>query len=241
MSRIDTAMLLAAGKGERMRPLTDHLPKPLVTVAGRALIDHALDRLKEAGLRRVVVNAWYLADQLDEHLAARRDLAVTLLREPELLDTGGGVVNALPALEAEQFLVVNADAFWFDGRSRALDRLIGAWNPERMDALLMLVRGPAAFGYDGPGDYFADPLGKLIRRVGAPSAPFVHGGVHILHRRAFDGFAPRPFSLVRTWDQAEAAERLYGIVHDGLWFHVGTPEDRQATEAYLQEHRLSPQ
>src|SRR5581483_1667167 len=161
---IRRAMLLAAGLGARMRPLTETRPKPLIAVSGRALLDHALDRLDEAGVETVVVNLHWLGEQIAQHVESRPRPRIVLSREAELLETGGGVVNALPELGAAPFFVVNSDALWLDGATPALTRLAEAWHDDRMDALLLLHRTVAAIGYEGAGDYFADPLGRLARR-----------------------------------------------------------------------------
>jgi MurNAc alpha-1-phosphate uridylyltransferase len=240
MTRITTAMVLAAGYGKRMRPLTDNRPKPLIEVCGRALLDHALDRLGDVGIERVVVNAHYLGEQIVDHLAKRSSPRCLLSMEDALLETGGGVVKALPLLGAEPFYVINADIFWLDGAIPALERLARGWDDSRMDSLLLLQRTVTALSYDGPGDYFADAAGALTRRQGGEVSPFLYAGVQILHPRSLAGRPEAPFSRNLVWDEQQAAGRLFGIVHDGLWFHVGTPGDLQATEEYIDEHRLSP-
>lgn len=227
------AMALAAGLGKRMRPLTDTIPKPMVNVAGRALIDHVLDRFAAAGVKQVVVNLHYHRAVLETHLKTRRDLDIVLSSETELLETGGGVKKALPLLGAEPFFVANADVLWFDGATPALNRLAQAWNDGEMDALLLLQRAASAFGYEGVGDFFLDPLGRVTRRRGRLVAPFVFAGVQILHPRLFKSAPDGAFSLNAVFDQAEEAGRLWGIAHDGLWFHVGTPESIAATESEL--------
>lgn len=240
MVKLDTAMVLAAGYGKRMRPLTDTRPKPLIEVCGRTMLDHVLDRLEEAGVTRVVVNSFYLADQIEAHLVKRATPLTVISREDILLETGGGVVKALPLLGDQPFYAINADIFWFDGAIPALDRLARGWDDERMDSLLLLQRTVTALGYEGTGDYFADPAGVLKRRVGGQVAPYLYAGVQILHPRAMVGRPEEPFSRNLVWDEQQEAGRLHGLIHDGLWFHVGTPEDLRATEEYLSEHRLSP-
>lgn len=227
------AMVLGAGLGKRMRPLTDRMPKPLVEVAGRTLIDRVLDRFAAIGVRDVVVNLHYHADKLERHLARRDDMRVRFSHEPELLETGGGVRKALPLLGAEPFFVANADVLWLDGAQSALARLACAWKDSDMDALLLLTRAATAFGYEGRGDFFLDPLGRVRRRRGHEVAPFVFAGVQILHPRLFDGAPDGAFSLNLLFDRALEAGRLWAIAHDGLWFHVGTPESVAATEAAL--------
>jgi len=227
------AMVLAAGRGERMRPITDTLPKPLVPVAGRTLLDRALDHLEAAGVAAVIVNSHYLADQVEAQVAARVAPPVEISREDVLLDTGGGVAKALPRLGSLPFFVVNSDALWTDGVTPALGRLAAAWDDSAMDALLLLVPVAAAIGYDGRGDYDRGDNGRLRRRGDAAAASLVFGGVQILHPRLFDGAEVEPFSLRRLYDTAEDAGRLHGLVHDGAWYHVGTPAALAAVEDRL--------
>lgn len=220
-------MVLAAGRGLRLRPLTEHTPKPLVQVAGRALLDHALDLLVAADVREIMVNAHHLAEQIERHMAAfaRRHpmLTIHVSREVELLETGGGVLKALPWLGAEPFFVLNSDVIVRDGASPALARLAERFDPRSMDALLLLQPVERAFGYDGAGDYAIDREGRLTSRGDRPSAPFVFTGTQILTPRLFSGERGGAFSLKRLYDRAEAAGRLFGLVHDGAWLHVGTP------------------
>lgn len=228
-----TAMVLAAGLGKRMRPLTETLPKPLLPVAGRTLLDRVLDRFEEADLARVIINLHYFRAAMEAHLAGRRTPPIELSPELTLLETGGGVTNALPKLGAAPFYVANADVLWLDGKVPALARLARAWNEEAMDALLLLHPAVTAIGYDGAGDYFIDPLGRLRRRRGAEIAPFIFAGVQILHPRLFAQAPDGPFSLNVLYDRAEKSGRLWGLRHDGLWFHVGTPQGLAETEAML--------
>lgn len=232
-----TAMVLAAGLGTRLRPLTDRMPKPLVEVGGRTLLDHALDRLQDAGVERAVVNAHYRAGMIAEHVAKRSRPAIELSLEEELLETGGGVARALPLL-ADKFLVANSDVLWLDGKVPALQRLARAWDDERMDALLLMQRTATAVGYDGSGDYVVDPLGKPRRRKEREIAPFLFAGVQLLHRRLFDGAPDRRFSLNLLYDRAERAGRLAAVVHDGEWYHVGTIEGLETTEQRLGSSRV---
>ena len=229
-----TAMVLAACLGTRLRPITDGMPKPLVRIRGRTLLDHAIDRLAAARVETIVVNAHYRAEQIVAHLAARKRPRIVLSAERDLLDTGGGVSKALPLL-GENFYVVNADVLWLDGKVAALDRLTRAWHDTEIDALLLLQRTTTASGYDGHGDYFLDPLGVPQRRCEGQIAPLLFAGVQLLHRRLFDelGAMPAKFSLNRLYDLAQERGRLRAIVHDGEWYHIGTPAGLAAAEDRL--------
>lgn len=218
------AMILAAGEGRRLRPLTEAVPKPLLEIGGKPMIDHAFDRLEEFGIEEVVVNTWYLAEMLEAHLAKRTRPRVRIMRESALLGTGGGVRRALPLLGPDPFLVVNADAIWLDGPTPMLRRLCGNWDGERMDALLLLVSTTKAIGMDGLGDFYLDTLGRVTRRVQRQVAPYFYGGVQLMHPRLFEGTPDGPSSMNLVWDRALKAERLWGVVHDGVWTHVGTLE-----------------
>jgi MurNAc alpha-1-phosphate uridylyltransferase len=218
-----TAMVLAAGLGLRMRPLTERLPKPLIEVDGRTLIDRILDHLAAAGVADAVVNVHHLAAQMRQHLAARQRPRIAISDESErLLETGGGIVKALPLLGPAPFLAVNGDVLWFDGTQPSLGDLAGFWREDRMDALLLLHPTVSAVGYDGAGDYLMDQQGRLARRRQGV-APFLFAGIQILSPRLFEGLKPEPFSLNRVYDRAEAEGRLYGVRHLGRWMHVGTP------------------
>jgi MurNAc alpha-1-phosphate uridylyltransferase len=232
-----SAMVLAAGRGTRMRPISDTVPKPLVEVGGRTLIDHAIDRLALAGVEEVVVNVHYKAEMVAAQLAARDHPRIRLSHEKELLETGGGVAHALPLL-GEYFFAVNADILWLDGAEDTLARLAAAFDPAEADAVLLLQRTVTAVGYDGNGDYFLDSLGVPRRRGEREIVPFIFAGVQLLHRRLFDTVAERRFSLNLVYDRAEHAGRLHAIVHDGEWYHIGTPEGLAATRARLALHRL---
>ena len=235
-------MILAAGLGERMRPLTDRMPKPLIAVAGRALIDSILDRLEAAGVPDVVVNLHYLGEQLERHLQARARPRIAFSREAVRLETGGGVRQALPLLGGDPVYVVNGDVCWLDGVVPALDRLAAAWRDESMDALLLVQPTATAFGYDGRGDFLLDPWGLARRRGEREVAPFVFAGVQILHPRLFAGTPEGPFSLNLLYDKAAAKGRLHGLRHDGEWFHIGTPRDLQDVEEALRSMAFaSPQ
>ena len=231
-------MVLAAGLGTRLRPVTDTIPKPLVEINGRPLIDHALDRLTLAGVERVVVNIHYKVAMMAAHLSRRDHPQIELSEEAELLDTGGGVAQALPLLD-ETFFVVNGDVFWRDSKDSALLRLAGAFDPANMDAVLLLQRTVTAVGYEGSGDYFLDVRGNPRRRREREVAPYLFAGIQLLHRRLFDRAPGRVFSLVRLFDRAEAAGRLRAIVHDGEWYHVGTPEGLAMTRERLSSHRVA--
>lgn len=230
-----TAMVLAAGLGQRMRPLTDTRPKPLIEVDGRTLIDHALDRLVAAGLERAVVNLFYLGDQIRAHLAGRSDIEIVFTQEEERLETGGGVKNALPILGDAPFYVINADTFWLNGPLDALHRLAIEWDDARMDALLMLHSTVDAYGYSGRGDFVCEPDGRLARRPETEISPWLFTGVQILSPRLFDGAPEGAFSLNVLYDSAIEEGRLFGMIHDGEWFHIGTPSGLAIAETYLGE------
>jgi MurNAc alpha-1-phosphate uridylyltransferase len=230
-------MVLAAGLGTRLRPITDTIPKPLVEINGRSLIDHAIDRLALAGVERVVVNVHYKAAMIVQHLARRDYPQIEFSEETELLDTGGGVARAL-ALLGEAFFVVNSDVFWLDGKDPALLRLAAAYEATTMDGVLLLQRTATAVGYEGSGDYFLDSSGKPRRRREAEAAPYLFAGIQLLNHRLFDTIPGRAFSLVRLFDRAEAAGRLSAIVHDGDWYHVGTPEGLTLSRERLALRRI---
>jgi MurNAc alpha-1-phosphate uridylyltransferase len=232
-----TAMVLAAGLGTRLRPVTDTIPKPLIEINGRTLLDHAIDRLALVGVERVVVNVHYKAAMVAAQLARRDHPRIEISHETELLDTGGGVARALPLLD-DVFFVVNSDLLWLDGQDRILQRLATAFDPERMDAILLLQRTVTAVGYEGSGDYLIDASGYPHRRGEREIAPFLFAGLQLLHSRAFAGISDRVFSLVRIFDRAEEAGRLQAIVHDGEWYHIGTPQGLAATRERLSSHRI---
>jgi N-acetyl-alpha-D-muramate 1-phosphate uridylyltransferase len=232
---IKRAMVLAAGLGERMRPLTDNTPKPLLKLQGSSLIDYALDRLEDAGIESVVVNTFYLADQMEEHLNNRPHPEIMVSREKERLETGGGVLNALPLLGDEPFFVINGDAFWLNGPTDALGRMKELWIGDHMDALLMMHPTVDAYGYNGRGDFLVEPGGLLSRRPEGEDCPYMFAGVQILHPRLFQSMPAGVFSLNRLYDLAIENNRLHGMVHDGEWFHIGTPEGLVETEAFMNE------
>ncbi|PPR18999.1 MAG: D-glycero-alpha-D-manno-heptose 1-phosphate guanylyltransferase [Alphaproteobacteria bacterium MarineAlpha9_Bin7] len=215
------AMLLAAGLGERMRPLTEQIPKPLISIAGVPMIDRMLDHLKEGGVEYVVVNTHHLAEQVAAHLRPRRTPSISIVHEKELLDTGGGVAEALPLLGGSPFLVSNSDIIMLNGVQPFVQRLMETWRPY-MSALLLIHPTVHAPYYSGLGDFILGSDGKMRRRVEREIAPYLFTGVQILHKRLFDRCPAPPFSLNVLYDRAETAGRLYGVVHDGEWMHVGT-------------------
>jgi len=228
-------MVLAAGLGLRMRAITEKKPKPLIQVAGRPLLDHCLDRLADAGVERAVVNIHYLGDQIRRHLQTRKDLEIIISEEPYLLDTGGGALAARQYLGEKPFYVVNSDILLLDGPSKALGRLGDAWRGEIMDAILLLHSTVEAYGYKGCGDFLIDPIGLLKRRPEREVAPFLFCGVQIFHPRLFEDRHVEAFSLNVLFDRAIVTGRLYGIVNDGEWFHIGTPEGLSQAEGYLNQ------
>jgi N-acetyl-alpha-D-muramate 1-phosphate uridylyltransferase len=232
-----SGMVLAAGLGARLRPVTETIPKPLVEINGRTLLDHAIDRLALVGVERVVVNVHYKARMVAAQLSRRDTPRIEISEEPELLDTGGGVKRALPLLD-DAFFVVNSDVFWLNSKDDALLRLAYEFDPDHMDAILLLQRTVTAVGYEGSGDYFLDASGKPRRRGEHEVAPYLFAGIQLLHRRLFDGIPDRIFSLVRLFDRAEQVGRLGAIVHDGEWYHIGTPEGLAATRERLSSHRI---
>ncbi|HEY7581351.1 MAG TPA: nucleotidyltransferase family protein [Acetobacteraceae bacterium] len=228
------AMLLAAGLGTRMRPLTDRLPKPLLPLGGRALIDHALDRLEEAGVETVVVNTHWQADRIAAHLARRDRPRTLLIREPALLDTGGGVKSALSLLGGEPFFVVNGDAFWVDGPVPALARLAAAFDAADVDGVLLVHRTFQVHADAGFGDFALDPWGGVRRRREREVAPYIYAGLQTIAPALLAGMPHGRFSMNQAWDAAMAAGRLRAVVHDGLWFHLSTPADLAEAESILQ-------
>jgi N-acetyl-alpha-D-muramate 1-phosphate uridylyltransferase len=232
----DKAMVLAAGLGLRMRPLTERMPKPLVSVAGRTLLDHVLDKLGNAGVTEAIVNVHYLPDQIIDHVARRKRPRVTISDERTLvLGTGGGLVKALPLLGNEPFFLVNADTLWIDGVRPNLARLAEAFDPSRMDILLLMAPTASSIGYEGNGDYAMLPDGALRKRKEHQVVPFVYAGVAIMSPAIFAGAPNGEFSLTRMFDAANEQERLFGLRLDGTWMHVGTPDAiAAAEEAFLE-------
>lgn len=229
-----TAMVMAAGLGKRMRPLTATRPKPLVEVAGKPLLDHVLDRLHAAGVEKVVVNVHYLADSLEAHLRSKQEMQIVISDERELLlETGGGLVKAAPLIDCDPFLAVNSDNFWVDGPADTIKLLASHWDASAMDALLLLVPHARAGNHTGAGDFHMDRQGHLRRRGKARIAPFVYTGVQIMAKHLLEDAPQGPFSTNLLWDRAIEAGRLFGVVHQGLWFDVGTPPAIRATEEAL--------
>ncbi|WP_421692903.1 nucleotidyltransferase family protein [Aestuariivirga sp.] len=220
-----SAMVLAAGYGQRMRPLTLTRPKPLIEVAGKALIEHGFDRLRLAGVETAVVNVHYLPEQIEDW--AQRQPAPKIIisdERAELLDTGGGVARALPLLGEAPFFVINSDSFWVDDGEPALERLRAAWDDERMDCLLLLSPLDRTVGYDGSGDFVRGEDGRLTRRAKAQGTPLAYIGGYLVSPRLFEGAPSGSFSMNLLWDRAIAEGRLFGVEHTGRWLHVGTPE-----------------
>ena len=228
------AMVLAAGRGERMRPLTDRMPKPMIPVAGRPLIDHVLDRLAAAGVERAVVNVHYLADQIERHVVSRSKPRITISDErDQLLDTGGGVVKALPALGRDPFFHLNSDTIWIDGPTPNLRRLAETFDPANMDALLLLAPTAGSTGYSGQGDFAMTADRRLHRRPKGEVVPHVYAGAAVLTPALFTGAPSGAFSLTRLFDRAAAAGRLHGLQLEGTWMHVGTPDAIPQAEAAI--------
>ena len=229
-----TAMVMAAGLGTRMRPLTDDRCKALVEVGGRALIDWTLDKLAAAGVERAVVNVHHFADRLEDHLSARIAPHIVISDERgQLLETGGGLAKAAPLLGDAPVFVANIDALWIDGDSAELDRLAAGFDAETMDFRLMLSPMGRNLGFPGAGDFFMDPDGRLMRRGARERAPYAYAGVQVMHPRVLAGVAPEPFSTNRLWDDALDAGRLFGAPMDAFWMHVGDPDARNAAENRL--------
>ncbi|RYD95661.1 MAG: nucleotidyltransferase family protein [Sphingomonadales bacterium] len=234
MSAITTAMLLAAGLGTRMKPLTDKLPKPLIEVGGRTLVDRVLDKLVAQGVTRAVVNVHYLADLMEAHLKLRRDVEIIISDEREtLLETGGGVIKALPLLGKDPFFVVNTDVTWATPGDTTFSDMAEAYHPGEMDALLLLADMGATLGFRGPGDFFLGHDGHVQRRGDKPSAPYVFAGTHITHAGVLGGYETRPFSANIYWNAMGRAGRLYGTVMSPFWMHVGDPAGRDEAETRL--------
>lgn len=234
------AMVLAAGLGTRMKPVSDTMPKPLIKVAGKALIDHMLDRLAAAGVTTAVVNVHHLGDQVEAHLKQRRDMEIVISDErARLLDTGGGTVAALSHFGDEPFFSVNTDALFVDARGDALSRLARSWDSARMDALMLLALTVRAPGYRGRGDFEMDPSGRIARRAPQTVSPFVWTTVQIVHPRLFADPPPAPFSTNIVWDRAIKAKRLFGQRLDGDWLEINTPAQIDEAHAFLRDEGLA--
>lgn len=236
MSKVAAAMIMGAGLGTRMRPLTDDRPKPLITVGGKTLIDHSIDRLAAAGVTLVVVNVHYKADMLRSHLSRRRDVEIVFSDETEkLLDTGGGVVKAMPYFGTKPFFVINSDSIWIENSTPVVPAMLAAWDEGRMDGLLLLADLRTAMGYEGTGDFAREADGRLVRArdAGGGSTAYAYPGVQIVHPRLFADAPDGAFSTNIIWDRAIAEGTLFGTLMDGTWIHVGTPEARDEAEATL--------
>ncbi len=237
---INMAMVMAAGLGTRMRPLTNDRPKPLVTLAGKALIDHSLDKLREAGIGRVIVNVHYLPDMVIDHLAGHaRDLDIHISDERDvLLETGGGLIKALPMLTEEPFYCINSDNVWTENGGNSLLDLAAHWDAAKMDALLLVVPNARAFNHSGAGDFFMDDGGLLARRGDNSSAPFIYTGIQLISHRLLRDPPVGPFSTNILWSRAIEEGRLFGMEHKGEWFDIGSPEAIAPTEARLAKSDL---
>lgn len=234
--QIKRAMVMAAGKGTRMRPLTDTLPKPLVPFMGRPLIDHVLDRLGKAGIEEVIVNTHHFADMLEEHLSRRTFPRIVISDErAQLLDTGGGAKHALHLLGSEPVITFNSDSVWIEGLGENLRSLMDAFDPARMDALLMIADASRTIGYVGRGDFHMDPLGALTRRGPGETVPYMFAGVQIIKPSLFAEGPDGVFSTNLIWDRLMERGTLFGQRMSGVWMHVGTPEDLDASEAFLRD------
>lgn len=235
MSGPKTAMVLAAGIGSRMRPLTDHRPKALVEVAGRALVDHVLDRLGEAGVETAVVNVHHFADQMEAHLSGRTHPTVRIADERAgLLDSGGGIKRALPLLGADPIWVANIDSLWIDGTTPPLEAMKAAWDPERMDMLLLLVPQGQGIGFEGPRGFFMDAEGRVTHSADdANPAPLAFVGFQIMKPDLLADAPDGPFSILPVWWRLQDEGRIFGVVMDAFWMHVGDPAGKEATEARL--------
>lgn len=232
--RPEIAMVLAAGLGKRMLPLTERMPKPLVSVGGRTLIDFALDSLSEAGIQKAVINVHHFADMLEVHICGRRTPHILISNErEELLETGGGIKKALPLLGSRPFITFNADSMWIEGTGSNLERLMASWNPDAMDVLMLLAPLATSIGYNGRGDFAMDPSGRLRRRREAETVPFVYTGIAIMKPEMAAETPAGPFSANVFYDRAIAKDRLHGLLLDGQWLHIGDPQAIAAAEACM--------
>jgi MurNAc alpha-1-phosphate uridylyltransferase len=234
------AMVLAAGLATRLRPVSQSRPKALLEVAGKTLLDHALDRLADVGVERAVVNTHYLGDQIERHLAGRKRPVITISKEEAILDTGGGIARVLPLLGADPFYTLNAKIVWRGGQTEALLRLADNWDDARMDALLLLQPTVSAVGYEGPGDLSMDQFGALRFREAQEVAPFVFASIQIVHPRLFAGAPDGAFPLRPLWERAAAKGRLFGLRHDGEWYHVATAQGLAEAQARLGPAGIGP-
>ena len=227
------AMILAAGRGERMGPITDTIPKPMVHLNGRPLISHTLERLEAVGVDDVVINTHHFAEIIENYYKNYQGVNILFSREHDLMETGGGVKTALSMLGDEPFFVINGDAFWLNGPTDALSRLSAHWLPRKMDALLMLHSTVDAYGYDGLGDFLCEADGRLTRRNEHRVVPWLFAGVQILDPKCLINTPPGPFSLNWVYNRILQKDRLYGMIHDGEWFHIGTQDGLYEAETYL--------
>lgn len=235
MTKIKTAMVMAAGLGRRMLPLTENRPKPLVEVAGKAMIDHCFDKLAEAGIGKAVVNVHYLADMMEAHLAALPYPVEILISDEraQLMETGGGLVQAAPMIEESSFFCINSDNLWTDGPENSLRQLTEAWDEEKMDALLLLVPRQSAHNYHGSGDFHLDDENRISRKLPDQQAPLIFAGIQLISKRLLRDAPAGPFSTNIFWERAIGEGRLFGMVHQGEWFEVGSPQAIAPTEAAL--------
>ncbi|TNE37370.1 MAG: nucleotidyltransferase family protein [Alphaproteobacteria bacterium] len=236
MQAFDTAMIMTAGLGTRMAPLTDEVPKPMIEVAGKPIVDHVLDRLVAGGIKRVVANLHYKHRQMRDHLQRRADVEIVFSDETdELLETGGGIKKALPLIDREEFLVANTDAFWIEGAGSNLARLKQAWRPQIMDSLILCAPTVNAIGGISRGDFTMRPDGRLARRGRLPVAPFMMAGIYLIKSELFHDTPEGAFSTNLLWDRALAADRLYGTRLEGIWLHASRPRDLDDMERALSE------
>lgn len=235
MIKVETAMVMAAGLGKRMRPLTETRPKPLVEVAGKAMIDYCFDKLADAGIGKAVVNVHYLADMMEAHLAVLPypiEIRVSDERA-QLLETGGGLVQAESMIDEENFFCINSDNLWTDGQENSLHRLARTWDEDRMDALLLLVPHSSAHNYKGSGDFHLDEENRISRKLSGQEAPLIFSGIQLISKRLLRDAPTGPFSTNIFWERAIGEGRLFGMVHEGEWFEVGSPQAIAPTEAAL--------
>jgi N-acetyl-alpha-D-muramate 1-phosphate uridylyltransferase len=228
-------MVMAAGLGTRMRPLTNDRPKPLVQVGGKAMIDHCFDKLEEAGVETVIVNVHYFPDMLEAHLQSANypfEFRISDERN-QLMETGGGLVQAQSLIDDNMFFCINSDNLWSDGAPTSLERLSDVWNDEKMDALLLIVPHSGARNYKGTGDFLLDEDGRIARKEQGGEAPYIYTGIQLISKRLLRGAPDGAFSTMKLWERAIAEKRLFGLVHQGEWYEVGSPEAIVPTEAAL--------
>lgn len=235
MTKVTTAMVMAAGLGTRMRPLTDDKPKPLVKVAGKAMIDHCFDKLEEAEVEKVIVNVHYFPELLEAHVRSADYPFEFLISDErsELMETGGGLVQAQSLIRDQPFFCINSDNLWSDGTPTSLEKLSGRWNDTEMDALLLIVPHSGARNYKGTGDFLLDDEGRITRKIPDGEAPYIYTGIQLISKRLLRDAPDGPFSTMKLWERAIAEKRLFGLVHTGEWYEVGSPEAIAPTEAAL--------